>query len=61
MTGVQTCALPISEKKEAYADYHQSQKEMRELIIHKKNIEMIFGIDDREQAAQRKENEHDRQ
>ena len=34
---------------------------MRKLIIHKKNIEMIFGIDDREQAAQRKENEHDRQ
>lgn len=54
-------AALLTEKKEAYADYHQSQKEMRELIIHKKNIEMIFGIDDREQAAQRKENEHDRQ
>ena len=50
----------LSEKKAAYAEYSTAQKEMRELLIHKKNIEIIFGIDEPEQAR-RTEKEHDRQ
>ena len=50
----------LSEKKAAYAEYSTAQKEMRELLVHKKNIEIIFGIDEPEQAR-RTEKEHDRQ
>ena len=50
----------LSEKKAAYGEYSAAQKEMRELLVHKKNIEIIFGIDEPEQAR-KTEKEHDRQ
>ena len=45
-------ATLLAEKKAAYAEYHAAQNEMRELMIHKANVEYILGIN--EQPAQRK-------
>jgi len=53
-------ATLLTDKKAAYAEYGAAQKEMRELLIHKKNIEIIFGTDEPEQAR-KTEKEHDRQ
>ena len=35
----------LSEKKSAYADYHQAKKEMRELLVVKANVDRILCIE----------------
>lgn len=46
----------LSEKKAAYADYRIARDEMRELLIHKQNIDAILGRDERK-AEKEKEQE----
>ncbi|MDD3228329.1 MAG: relaxase/mobilization nuclease domain-containing protein [Oscillospiraceae bacterium] len=46
----------ISEKKAAYADYRTARDEMRELLIHKQNIDAILGRDEHK-AEKEKEQE----
>ena len=48
----------LSEKKSAYADYRAARDEMRELLIHKQNIDRILGTD---KSGAEKEKEHDRE
>ena len=50
-------AALLAEKKAAYAEYHNAQNEMRELMTHKANAAYILGID--EQSAQRKEYQYE--
>ena len=45
----------LSEKKAAYAEYQRSRDEMRELLLHKQNVDRMLGKDER------KKKEHDRQ
>ena len=47
----------IAEKKAAYAEYRSVRDEMKELQIHKSNIEQILNYDTQ---AEEKEKEHDR-
>lgn len=47
----------LAGKKEAYAEYHSAQKEMRELLIHRQNIVQFLNLD---MPAVQKEKEHDR-
>lgn len=47
----------LAGKKEAYAEYHSAQKEMRELLIHRQNIVQFLSLDT---PAVQKEKEHDR-
>ena len=35
----------LAEKKKAYAKYRKARDEMRELQIHKANVEMLLGRD----------------
>lgn len=35
----------LADKKEAYAEYNNAKAEMRELMIHKANVEYILGLD----------------
>ena len=48
----------LSEKKAAYAEYRRSRDEMRELLLHKQNVDRILGKNEREEE---KKKEHDRQ
>lgn len=48
----------LSEKKAAYAEYLRSRDEMRELLLHKKNVDRMLGKNEREEE---KKKEHDRQ
>ena len=50
-------AALLKEKKAAYAEYHNAQNEMRELMTHKANAEYILGIS--EQTAQKKEYQYE--
>lgn len=47
----------LTEKKKAYAEYHQIKKEMQEYLIARQTVETILGIDrrkeDKEQQAER--------
>lgn len=45
----------LSQKKEAYADYAKAKKEMRELLIHKANVEYILGLDAQEKERERQQ------
>lgn len=40
----------LSRKKEAYAEYAAAKKEMRDLLIHKANVEHILGLDQQDKA-----------
>lgn len=48
----------LSEKKAAYAEYRCSRDEMRELLLHKQNVDRMLGKNKREEE---KKKEHDRQ
>ena len=48
----------LSEKKAAYAEYRRSRDEMRELLLHKQNVDRMLGKDER---SEEKKQEHDRQ
>jgi hypothetical protein len=39
----------LSEKKAAYADYHKTQEQMRELLIHKANTAYLLGLEEHKQ------------
>jgi len=48
----------LAEKKRMYAEYKKSRNDMRELLIHKANVETLLGIDhpekrDRERKPER--------
>ena len=36
-------------EKAAYADYHKTQEQMRELLIHKTNAPYLLGLEERKQ------------
>ena len=38
----------LSEKKAAYAEYRRSRDEMRELLLHKQNVDRMLGKNERE-------------
>lgn len=40
----------LAQKKAAYAEYNAAKKEMRELFIHKANVEHILGLDEQANA-----------
>ena len=44
--------------KAAYAEYRRSRDEMRELLLHKQNVDRMLGKNEREEE---KKKEHDRQ
>ena len=48
----------LAEKKAAYAAYRRSRDEMRELLLHKQNVDRMLGKNEREEE---KKKEHDRQ
>lgn len=48
----------LTEKKTAYAAYRRSRDEMRELLLHKQNVDRMLGKDER---SEEKKQEHDRQ
>ena len=48
----------LSEKKAAYAEYRRSRDEMRELLLHKQNVDRMLGKNER---SEEKKKEHDRQ
>ena len=48
----------LSEKKAAYAEYRRSRDEMRELLLHKQNVDRMLGKNER---SEEKKQEHDRQ
>ena len=47
----------VKQKKALYAEYSLVRSEMRELLIHKCNVEKILGIDEN---AEKKQTEHER-
>ena len=48
----------LAEKKTAYAEYRTARDEMRELLIHKQNVDRMLGKDE---LNEEKKTEHDRQ
>ena len=48
----------LTEKKTAYAEYRTARDEMRELLLHKQNVDRMLGKDER---SKEKKQEHDRQ
>ena len=48
----------VRQKKTLYAEYSAVRSEMRELLIHKSNVEKILGIDENE-AKKQTEQERD--
>ena len=47
----------VKQKKSLYAEYSAVRSEMRELLIHKSNVEKILGSDENEE---KKQTEHER-
>ena len=47
----------LKQKKAAYAEYQTVRDEMKELLIHKANVEQILG---KEPENEEKKNEHER-
>lgn len=43
----------LAQKKAAYAEYAEAKKEMRELLVHKANVEYILGLDEQEKTKNR--------
>ncbi|MCD8143516.1 MAG: hypothetical protein LUD83_09645 [Clostridiales bacterium] len=52
----QEYAQVLSGKKAAYVEYREARKQMQELLIARKNIEAILGVD-QEQEEQRRQQE----
>ena len=48
----------VRQKKTLYAEYSSVRSEMRELLIHKSNVEKILGVDENE-AKKQTEQERD--
>ena len=48
----------LAEKKAAYVEYRTARDEMRELLLHKQNVDRMLGKNEREEE---KKKEHDRQ
>ena len=48
----------LAEKKAAYAEYRTARDEIRELLLHKQNVDRMLGKDER---SEEKKQEHDRQ
>ena len=48
----------VRQKKAMYAEYSSVRSEMRELLIHKCNVEKILGVDENE-AKKQTEQERD--
>lgn len=40
----------LAQKKTAYAEYTEARKEMRELLVHKANVEYILGLEEQEKT-----------
>ena len=57
-THIANYAKLLSEKKAVYAEYRRSRDEMRELLLHKQNVDRMLGKDER---SEEKKQEHDRQ
>lgn len=47
----------VKQKKALYVEYSAVRSEMRELLIHKSNVERILGTDE---TAEKKQTEHER-
>jgi len=47
----------LTEKKRMYAEYKKSRNDMRELLIHKANVETLLGIDHTEKRDREREPE----
>lgn len=47
----------LTEKKKAYAEYHQVRKDMQEYLIAKQTVENILGIDRRKEEQKDKQSE----
>ena len=47
----------LTEKKRMYAEYKTSRNDMRELLIHKANVETLLGIDHPEKRDREREPE----
>ena len=47
----------LTQKKASYAEYRAARDEMKELLIHKANVEQILG---KEPEHEDKKNEHNR-
>ena len=47
----------VKQKKTLYAEYSSVRGKMRELLIHKSNVEKILGIDEN---TEKKQTEHER-
>ena len=43
----------LSEKKAAYAEYLRSRDEMRELLLHKQNVDRMLGKNEHEEEKKR--------
>ncbi|MGI6744038.1 MAG: relaxase/mobilization nuclease domain-containing protein [Eubacteriales bacterium] len=47
----------LTEKKAEYADYHKTQEQMRELMIHKANAAYLLGLEERKQQIGERQRE----
>ena len=47
----------LTEKKATYADYHKTQEQMRELLIHKANAAYLLGLEERKQQVAKRQRE----
>lgn len=47
----------LTEKKAAYADYHKTQEQMRELMIHKANAAYLLGLEEHKQQINERQRE----
>ena len=47
----------LAEKKAAYADYHKTQEQMRELMLHKANATYLLGLEERKQQTVERQRE----
>lgn len=47
----------LTEKKATYADYHKTQEQMRELLIHKANAAYLLGLEERKQQVAERQRE----
>ncbi len=43
----------LAEKKAAYAEYRRSRDEMRELLLHKQNVDRMLGKNKREEEKEK--------
>jgi len=50
----------LAQKKAAYAEYAEAKKEMRELLVHKANVEYILGLEEQEMEKSRLKEQEER-